>query len=660
MPSTRVTRSSVLGKRRAEPTQQPSKASESQLATPDSTPNPKRPRTSLTMNDGDANKENIPPFKCDAVNDASVSPRAARALRRTSTEATLTSPSRSRSVRRHASTSSLVPATPDTVLQRTLATPPPTPPTSLLPIYARARALLRATSNNTATNIAGRDSERDIIQKFITGVSTSSLYISGSPGTGKTALVNTIIRDHEESDQLKVITINCMALNNVEALWAQLAEELDGNGKRKASERSKKVKGREAVEALLAARKTKCVLILDELDHIASCPESLTDIFSLPSSTNVRLIGIANTHTLTSSITGVSKDTNVQTLHFSPYTPAQLLEIVNARLRTLCEETPEGAAERKKFLPQPALVLLTKKVASLTGDVRSLFEVLRGAIDLAVAAISSQSNVTDDVNPLNVASPSVTPSHVLNAVKIHASAKATSSGVTSNNATSETVSKVQNMGLHARIVLISLIIASKRNEASIPITESPSSSNHSTPKSPVKRSHSLPTTLPASSSGIDSSMLFNLYSQILARSEDGLLSAVSRSEFTDLLGMLEGVGLVTSTGSSACLPITASPTKSGRRGFSRSASFGGMTKAKASSGEVKLVEGLRLDEILRGLGVNQNKEEMKDADDVDPREEEVRILWTRESSRIEKDIKTAELLRAKMAQPDAFDEAMED
>ncbi|KAJ8518123.1 hypothetical protein ONZ45_g4744 [Pleurotus djamor] len=635
MPSTRVTRSSVLGKRRAEPTQQPSKASESQLVTPDSTPNLKRPRTSLTMNDGDANKENIPPFKCDAVNDASVSPRAARALRRTSTEATFTSPSRSRSVRRHASTSSLVPATPDTVLQRTLATPPPTPPTSLLPIYARARALLRATSNNTATNIAGRDSERDIIQMFITGVSTSSLYISGSPGTGKTALVNTIIRDHEESDQLKVITINCMALNNVDALWAQLAEELDGNGKRKASARSKKVKGREAVEALLAVRKTKCVLILDELDHIASCPESLTDIFSLPSSTNVRLIGIANTHTLTSSITGVSKDTNVQTLHFSPYTPAQLLEI-------------------------PALVLLTKKVASLTGDVRSLFEVLRGAIDLAVAAVSSRSNVTDDVNPLNVASPSVTPSHVLNAVKIHASAKATSSGVTSNNATSETVSKVQNMGLHARIVLISLIIASKRNEASIPITESPSSSNHSTPKSPVKRSHSLPTTLPASSSGIDSSMLFNLYSQILARSEDGLLSAVSRSEFTDLLGMLEGVGLVTSTGSSACLPITASPTKSGRRGFSRSASFGGMTKAKASSGEVKLVEGLRLDEILRGLGVNQNKEEMKDADDVDPREEEVRILWTRESSRIEKDIKTAELLRAKMAQPDAFDEAMED
>ena len=30
-------------------------------------------------------------------------------------------------------------------------------------------------------------------------------------------------------------------------------------------------------------------------------------------------------------------------------------------------------------------MLLTKKVAALTGDVRSLFEVLRGAIDLAVA-----------------------------------------------------------------------------------------------------------------------------------------------------------------------------------------------------------------------------------------------------------------------------------
>jgi hypothetical protein len=74
------------------------------------------------------------------------------------------------------------------------------------------------------------------------------------------------------------------------------------------------------------------------------------------------------------------------------------------------------ATDVKKFLPNPILELLTKKVVALTGDVCSLFEVLRGAIDLAVAQIKKPS---EDDDPLNIPPTTVIPQHVLAALKAY-------------------------------------------------------------------------------------------------------------------------------------------------------------------------------------------------------------------------------------------------
>jgi len=56
-----------------------------QLLTPESSPIPKRPRTSLTLEDDTGNKENIPPLNCLISSDSSP-PRRPRALRRSATE----------------------------------------------------------------------------------------------------------------------------------------------------------------------------------------------------------------------------------------------------------------------------------------------------------------------------------------------------------------------------------------------------------------------------------------------------------------------------------------------------------------------------------------------------------------------------------------------
>src|ERR1700731_3896421 len=130
----------------------------------------------------------------------------------------------------------------------------------------------------------------------------------------------------------------------------------------------------------------------------------------------LRVIGIANTHTLAAP----SDDGNklcLKTLHFAPYTSAQLLSILQSRLKPFFES--ERKDEAAKFLPSTSSTLLAKKIASMTGDVRALLEVLRGAIKKAEAVVKSSDPVC---NPLDPPAPIGTPAHVLAALKAYAPA----------------------------------------------------------------------------------------------------------------------------------------------------------------------------------------------------------------------------------------------
>ena len=398
--------------------------------------------------------------------------------------------------------------------------------------------------------------------------------------------------------------------------------------------------------------------MLDELDHITPTPQALKKIFALSGKcpSTLRVVGIANTHTLTTFSSALDLSVSVQTIHFAPYTPAQLQAILKSRLTSLSDDV-QVQSRLSKLLPNPSLMLLTKKVAALTGDVRSLFEVLRGAIDLAVA--SSESG--NDENPLDIRPPSVTPQHILSALKAYTpsstgSSSAASLGSTSKpSATSETISKVSSLGLQARLALLTILLASGRVKAGLPLT---STSSPSTPKkaspSPIKRTQSTPHPSKAVAVGIETGTLFSYYSAILSRVEHGLFDAVSSSEFGDVLGVLEGVGLVTLSSTSALVTPASSPSK-GRRGFNRTASIGaGLSKGGAGAvGEVQLVEGVWADEILRGLGIS----EAVVVSTEDAREEEVRGIWLRERAKIQRDIK-ANL--ASTTNLDVFEGAFED
>lgn len=390
--------------------------------------------------------------------------------------------------------------------------------------------------------------------------------------------------------------------------------------------------------------------MLDELDHAVSDAQSLLALFTFVRAfgERLRVIGIANTHTLTSSATTAALDSvqSVKTIHFAPYTPQQLQQIVTSRLAPLYDDT-DCADHMKEFLPPPALTLLSKKVASQTGDVRATFEVLRGAIDLALAAVHS-----DD--PISAPSPVVTPAHILAALKAQPSTSvgATPSGAGVSRPRNEMVEKVRGLGLHQRLVLLALALARQRTDAGLALSNSvaPSSPVKGS-RSPVKRTQSASAAASPSNGSIDAAHLHAFYSSILVRGDSAVFTAVSRSDFADLLGLLETVGLVVLSTGRGNMPST--PSKSGRKAFARSSSFT-TGSGKGNAQEVAFVADVRLDEVLRGLGIAAAGAEAEPL--ADAREEEVRAIWERERARIAREVKAS--ARAS-ATSDVFDGAME-
>ena len=307
-------------------------------------------------------------------------------------------------------------------------------------------------------------------------------------------------------------------------------------------------------------------------------------------------------------------------------------------------------------------MLLTKKVAALTGDVRSLFGVLRGAIDLAMVPSTTRL----DENLLNPPKATVTPQHVLAALKAYTPAApkiATSNSNTNTTCNSETVTKIRNLGLQAQLVLLTILLGSKRLDAGLSLSICSAASPKKPTASTLKRTASSPNPCGSGTAvGIETGLLHTYYSTVLSRSDLGIFEPVSRGEFADLLGVLEGVGLV-SLSSSLLASVSGSPSGKGKKAFGRSASFGaGLCKNGAGAvGEVRLVEGVWADEILRGLGAS-SPDVASTLDDmpVDARKEEICGIWEREKSRLTKDLKSLASVASAASRPEAFAGAFHD
>lgn len=109
--------------------------------------------------------------------------------------------------------------------------------------FGQARALLRAPLP-ADTPLVGRETERRELTAYLRATSSKSLYVSGGPGTGKTALVREVLNAFDKNQQRLVdedgdeledwarelparkVYVNCVGRRE-EAVWDTILDALD-------------------------------------------------------------------------------------------------------------------------------------------------------------------------------------------------------------------------------------------------------------------------------------------------------------------------------------------------------------------------------------------------------------------------------------------------
>lgn len=212
---------------------------------------------------------------------------------------------------------------------------------------------------------------------------TGSMYISGVPGTGKTATVKRVI-DSLNADLLmkhsfKFVEINGLRLANPHQAFSVIWKELMG-------ETVSSSRAQTLLNDYFSNKKVKelsTILLVDEVDHICNRKQDVVyNILDWPSQTGskVVVITIANTMDLPERVLRgcVTSRMGLTRLVFKPYTFQQLQEIIMNRL-----------IGNSTFDPD-AVQLVARKVAAISGDARRALDICRRAIDLIKSEDDSQ------------------------------------------------------------------------------------------------------------------------------------------------------------------------------------------------------------------------------------------------------------------------------
>uniref|UniRef100_A0A8C2TLI3 Origin recognition complex subunit 1 n=1 Tax=Coturnix japonica TaxID=93934 RepID=A0A8C2TLI3_COTJA len=221
------------------------------------------------------------------------------------------------------------------------------------------------------------------------------MYISGVPGTGKTATVHEVIRclqratEDDDLPSFQFIEINGMKLTDPHQAYVQILELLTGQ----------KVTATHAAVLLAklfctpGPKRKTTVLVVDELDLLWTRKQNVMyNLFDWPNQKHSKLIilAIANTMDLPERImmNRVSSRLGLTRMSFQPYTYKQLQEIVSSRLNSV------------KAFEEDAIQLVSRKVAALSGDARRCLDICRRAAE--ICEFSSQKNSPEIVRMTHV------------------------------------------------------------------------------------------------------------------------------------------------------------------------------------------------------------------------------------------------------------------
>lgn len=437
---------------------------------------------------------------------------------------------------------------------------PATPSNAATAIYGQARQLFSRCSN--PGRLIGRESERaelsSFIQSAVESKSTGCLYVSGPPGTGKSALLDEVIQEQIKDGNVPISVVNCMSVRNTKDLSQKLSEDLG----------LKEDAGFDYLKSCFVRGKAKdsqkYLVVLDEVDRLVDLDLSLLyNLFewSMSSTSRLILIGIANALDLTDRFLPRLKSRNLkpELLPFMPYSASQIAEVVTSKLKTLASTDSQIIP----FLHPAAIQFCAKKVAAQTGDLRKAFDICKRAIDLVeretrekdlTAVLENSPSKTPLMENINLSSPPTVPSRP--SYTLETAPKATiahmakvTAQVFSNGATQ----RLSSLNLQQKAVLCALAALEKRKrdtQVERTVFATPSKSTNNTAPS-VKQ-------------------LFEAYSSLCKR--ENLLHPLSSVEFRDVVSGLETLSLVAAVdgkNGSFAIPGTPSrtPSRKGKGGF---------------------------------------------------------------------------------------------
>ncbi|KFP80064.1 Origin recognition complex subunit 1 [Acanthisitta chloris] len=207
------------------------------------------------------------------------------------------------------------------------------------------------------------------------------MYISGVPGTGKTATVHEVISclqkaaENDELPSFQFAEINGMKLTDPQQAYVQVLELLTGQ----------KVTATHAAVLLAklfstpGVKRKTTVLLVDELDLLWTRKQNVMyNLFDWPTQKHSKLIilAIANTMDLPERImmNRVASRLGLTRMSFQPYTYKQLQQIISSRLNGV------------KAFDEDAIQLVSRKVAALSGDARRCLDICRRATEICEVA----------------------------------------------------------------------------------------------------------------------------------------------------------------------------------------------------------------------------------------------------------------------------------
>ncbi|KAM9478246.1 origin recognition complex subunit 1 isoform 5-T5 [Salvelinus alpinus] len=256
-------------------------------------------------------------------------------------------------------------------------------------ILEEARARLHVSS--VPESLPCREQEFQDIYNFVESKvmdgTGGCMYISGVPGTGKTATIHEVIRclqhasDMDEIPTFRFIEINGMKMTDPHQAYVQILQKLT-NQKVTADHAAALLEKRFSNPA---PKKETTVLLVDELDLLWTRKQNVMyNLFDWPTRRHARLVvlTIANTMDLPERImiNRVASRLGLTRMSFQPYSFKQLQQIITSRLNKV------------KAFEEDAMQLVSRKVAALSGDARRCLDICRRATEICEHSASHPSS----------------------------------------------------------------------------------------------------------------------------------------------------------------------------------------------------------------------------------------------------------------------------